>query len=371
MPLPDNAPEKWELDEHTKVKHQILEKYMRTWIQKLSSTNEKMGYIDCFAGKGIYNNGEPGSPIIVMKTAQEKINQLPNLKKFNCTFIENNQENYKTLTKEVFKCKIDCPDVECNPIRGDFDQEITSFLDQYEGKYMIPVLFFIDPFGWKGISFDDIKRILSHRFSEVLFVLMTYEIARWCESRFHEESLTKLYGGNEWKEATEYKGEKRHDALVQIYEDKLEHETDAKYVWSFGVNDSDMEKRTKYYIIHATHHIDGLRVMKNIMRKEGAGIFRYLGPHDDILKRQQRFDFFNLEGYVLEHFKSQSISFDDLCNELYPIRRHQISKYIEQDYRKALKNLRAQGKIKVDPVTSTTERGLQKDDFIHFPRART
>lgn len=366
-PLPDNSPEKWELDEHTKVKHQILEKYFRTWIQKLSSRNSTLAYFDCFAGKGVYNNGEPGSPIIVMKAAQEKIDQLPNLKKFICSFIENNKENYDVLTQEVLKCKLDCPDVESNIILGDFQSTITEFLDDYEGKLMIPILYFIDPFGWKGISFNVINRILTHRFSEILFVLMTYEIARWCESSLHEDSLKMLYGGDEWKEAKKYIVEKRHEALVQIYEDKIKNETDASYVWSFGVNDSNMMKRTKYYIIYATHHIDGLRIMKNIMRTQGAGIFRYLGPQDDVLKRQQRFDFFNLESYLLEHFSKRSISFSELCNELYPISRHKISSYIEQDFRNALKKLRSQGKISVKPVTSKTNKGLQRDDLIHFP----
>jgi len=364
---PDNAPEKWELEEHTKVKHQILEKYIRSWISILSSRNEKMGYFDCFAGRGVYNNGEPGSPIIVMNAAQEQIDRLSNLKKFNCAFIENNKGNFVSLEEEVTKYKLNCNDIECSALHGDFDKVITDFLDQYEGKFMIPVLYFIDPFGWKGISFDDIKRILSHRFSEVLFVLMTYEMARWCESPYHAESLTELFGGDEWKEATKYKEERRHQALVQIYEDKLQNDTDAKFVWSFGVNDSDMEKRTKYYIVHATHHIKGLRVMKNIMRKEGSGIFRYLGPEDDILKRQQRFDFFDFERYLLDYFQGRVVTFDDICDELYPVSRHQISKYIDTDYRKALKILRKDGKIRVDSVTSKTPRGLQGKDLVYFP----
>jgi len=366
-PLPDNSPEKWELEEHTKVKHQILEKYIRTWIQKLSSTNKRLGYFDCFAGRGVYNSGEPGSPIIVMKSAQEKINQLGNLKKFVCVFIENNKENHEALKNEVLICKNDCPDVDCHVILGDFETIITDFLDEYKNKFMIPILYFIDPFGWKGISFEVIDRILTHRFSEILFVLMTYEIARWCESPLHEDSLTMLYGGKEWKQATKYKGEKRHEALVQIYEKKIKDETDAKFVWSFGVNDPDMKHRTKYYIVHATHHIDGLKVMKNIMRKQGSGIFRYLGPEDDVFKYQQRFDIFNLEDYLLSYFQGRTISFNEICNELYPISRHDVSQYIDQDFRKSLKKLRSEGLIQVDPITSKTYRGLGGDDIIHFP----
>jgi three-Cys-motif partner protein len=367
MPRPDNDPEKWELDEHTKVKHEILEKYFKAWIQILSSSYNKIGYFDCFAGRGVYNNGEPGSPIIVMKAAQEKIDQLAGLQKALCAFIENNEDNFQVLVNEISQCNEECKDVQCETYNDDFANVIRTFLNESEGKSLIPVLFFIDPFGWKGISFEDIQRILSHRYSEILFVLMTYEIARWSSSPYHEESLTELYGGDEWKEATKYDGEKRHEALVQIYENKLKKDTDATFIWSFRVNDSDMHRRTKYYIIHATHHIKGLRVMKNIMRNQGAGIFAYLGPEDDILRKQQRFNFFNLGDFLLASFKGRSVTFDDLCDELYPITRHKVSEYIDKDFRSALKDLEKNGQVQITRVHSKRT-GLNKTDIIHFPK---
>ena len=87
MTLPDDTLEKWVYKEHTKVKHEILSKYITGWI-KILGTFHKLYIFDCFAGRGVYNNGEPGSPILVMKAAQEKIDQLPRLKKAQCVFIE-------------------------------------------------------------------------------------------------------------------------------------------------------------------------------------------------------------------------------------------------------------------------------------------
>jgi len=367
MPLPDNAPEKWELYEHTKVKHQILEKYIKAWFSILGSFNSRLGYFDCFAGRGIYTDGEPGSPIIVMKAAQEQMNKINNkVKKFLCAFIENNPDNYDSLKKQINHFKSECPDCECFTEFGDFDDVINNFLDETEDKKLIPALFFIDPFGWSGIPFSTIQRILTHRFSEIIFVLMTYEMARFLKSKPHENSLTTLFGGNEWKQALRFTGEARHKAIVQLYWEKIKTDTKAQFVWSFRVNDSEMKKRTKYYIIHACHNIKGLRVMKNLMRKAGSGVFEYLGPEDDVLKYQARFDFYDLESYLLDHFKGRVISFDGTCDELYPITDHPVSTYVDSDFRNALKNLEKVGKIQVYRKTSKTDKGLGGKDLIDF-----
>jgi three-Cys-motif partner protein len=366
MPLPDNNPEKWELEEHTKVKHQLLEKYLRAWISVVGSFRDTLGYFDCFAGRGEYNDGSIGSPVIVMKAAQELIDKVGKVKKFLCTFIENNPENYESLKNVVSRAQKTCKDVECHTYNRDFQEVITDYLDYYEDKTMVPCLYFIDPFGWSGVPFHVVKRILEHRYSEIIFVFMTYEIARFCSSKMHENSLNELFGNDQWKMAQQYSGEKRHDALVQIYEQLLENETDAEYVWSFRVNDSEMRKRTKYYIIHASHDIKGLRVMKPIMRKQGSGIFEYLGPEDDVLRTQTRFETFNLEHFLLEYFSGRTISFDDLCNELYPISRHPVSKYIDSDYRNSLKKMEKNRAITINRIYSK-KTGLNKTDSLIFP----
>jgi len=365
---PDNAPEKWVLNEHTKVKHIILEKYLRSWLTILGSFRTQLAYFDCFAGRGVYINGEPGSPIIVMRAAQEQINKTRNkLREVICFFIENNTDNFKSLKKEIEKNTKYCPDCKCYPIFGDFNNVIIDFLNKSDREDMIPSLFFIDPFGWKGIPFTTIQRILKYRYNEIIFVLMTYEIARFISSQPHENSLTELYGGEEWRSALKYTGEKRHKALVQIYREKLKTVSDKIYVWSFRVNDSQMKKRTKYYVIHVCHNVKGLRVMKDIMRKAGSGIFEYLGPDDDVMKYQTRFDVFDLEKYLLNHFKGRHLSFDDLCNELYPITEPPISNYVESDFRNALKRLEHNGRIRVKRVSSKTNRGLRGRDLLYFP----
>ena len=55
-----------EYREQTRVKHEILEKYLRAYLHVLKRWNDNLLFIDGFAGPGAYqNNGssQPGSPI--------------------------------------------------------------------------------------------------------------------------------------------------------------------------------------------------------------------------------------------------------------------------------------------------------------------
>ena len=70
---------------------------------------------------------------------------------------------------------------------------------------------------------------------------------------------------------------------------------------------------------------------------------------------------------MLEKFIGKEIAFSDLCDNLYP---DPICYYfIERDFRQAGKELRSEGRIRVVPVTSKTERGLNDRDLLIFPAA--
>ena len=60
------APRKtvWELEPHTRAKHEILRRYLQAWMVILSQGRfPEILYIDGFAGPGEYAGGETGSPI--------------------------------------------------------------------------------------------------------------------------------------------------------------------------------------------------------------------------------------------------------------------------------------------------------------------
>jgi three-Cys-motif partner protein len=59
----------WELRPHTEAKHQLLTGYLKAWFPILSRWNDRIMFLDGFAGPGIYKGDtpdalpKPGSPI--------------------------------------------------------------------------------------------------------------------------------------------------------------------------------------------------------------------------------------------------------------------------------------------------------------------
>jgi three-Cys-motif partner protein len=52
----------------SEIKDQLLGCYLTPYFQKLLMTGKPLFYVDCFAGKGKFDDGNPGSPIIALQT---------------------------------------------------------------------------------------------------------------------------------------------------------------------------------------------------------------------------------------------------------------------------------------------------------------
>ena len=59
----------WEIDPHTKAKHEILCRYLKAWFPILNLWNNRIVYIDGFCGPGRYKGGDRGSPLIALDVA--------------------------------------------------------------------------------------------------------------------------------------------------------------------------------------------------------------------------------------------------------------------------------------------------------------
>jgi hypothetical protein len=66
----------WKLDPHTVAKHEILRRYLQRWFPILESSHSKVIYIDGFCGPGRYEDGEQGSPLVVLDLAVNHAKKL-------------------------------------------------------------------------------------------------------------------------------------------------------------------------------------------------------------------------------------------------------------------------------------------------------
>jgi three-Cys-motif partner protein len=70
----------WPREEHTKAKHKLLLAFFNKWVSIHSNTFAQRGGLvrvyDGFAGPGVYDGGESGSPLILMRALCTNANLL-------------------------------------------------------------------------------------------------------------------------------------------------------------------------------------------------------------------------------------------------------------------------------------------------------
>lgn len=367
----DSAPEKWEYREHTRVKHILLGKYLAAWIPIIGKWNPKICYFDGFAGRGEYLDGTLGSPIIALKVADKAANYFG---KLLCILIEKEEDNYKNLEAVLQREKSNIKNwnkIEIIKENDEFSNVIEGIFNHLEKEksVLIPSFFFVDPFGFSGIPFEVVKKILSNSKTEVFFTFMVRDIARFIEHPQLRDTFNVLFGIEEWKEAIQQSS--REKALIELYRKQLHETAGVKYSLCFRVSESEKLK-TLYYLIHATNNFKGHSIMKSIMFNQSAhGSFAYLGPKDIPERAQTRlFDIHDIEQlkkYLLEKFKGETITYDEIqekvCHPWYS-----EPPFIDKHFRQALKELEGKDKIKIERIKSRTARGLGGNDKVSFPQ---
>jgi len=382
MRYKDSTPEKWIYREHTRVKHELLKKYLYVWIIKLGKFHRKIIFFDGFAGRGEYIDEKTGkvltvgSPIIALRLADELLRyceekkRTPYFDKFLCIAVEKNEDNFKNLLAVINKEKKNLKfkeKIEILPINDEFANVVSKLVKEV-GVRIAPSFFFIDPFGFSGVPFEAVKDILSLPRTEIFFTFMTRDINRFLGLPQVEKHLNALYPTSEWKQIYQIQSwEERDRALLNLYVKSLKEIAGIKYVFPFRVY-MDEKYQTLYYLIHATNHFHGLKIMKDIMKKQGAsGNFAWLGPKESLYRHQQKlFDdtISSLKEYLLKIFKGKSKTFDEILEETY-----QDTRFVEKEYRQALKELEKEGRVNIIRVTSKTTKGLSGKDKIIFPKS--
>ena len=87
------------------VKDELFGCYFKPYVSKILHTHRPLVYVDCFAGKGKFEDGNDGSPLIALKIIDEcLLNTTMQNAQIEATFIDLNysgdlQENLKSYPK--------------------------------------------------------------------------------------------------------------------------------------------------------------------------------------------------------------------------------------------------------------------------------
>ena len=306
MPAPTTTT--WDLEAHSRAKHEILKRYLQAWVPILGqSAFSELVYIDGFAGPGRYSKGEDGSPVIALKAALDRPSNIK--PKMTFLFVERDRVRANMLKQVLGDLTLPGKFSACVAAGSTFEEAVTSFVNSRtrNGQRLPPTFAFIDPFGWSGVPFELVRRILSYPSCEVLITFMYEEINRFLGHPDQVSNFKSFFGSDEWEEIKqETDPRRRNRELHDHYLRQLRNCANTRYVRSFEMrNDRDV---TDYFLFYATNNLLGLKKMKEAMWKvDRSGEFKFSDATDPrqmvLFGTEPRLDV--LRDQIIERFRGR------------------------------------------------------------------
>ena len=333
----------WELEPHTRAKHEILRRYLEAWTTILASRFKAIAYVDGFAGPGIYSGGEEGSPIIALKAALPHRERITS--KILFLFVEKDIDRAEILKSEVGKIALPSHFRTLVAQGVSFEAGFREhLLDWYQarGKGLPPTFAFIDPFGWTEVPFTLVKEILSHESCEVLVNIMYEEINRFLSHPDQPNNFDQLFGTPRWREAAKVADTAKRRAIIHdLYLSQLKSVAGAKYVRSFEMRNK--KNATDYFLFFATNSKRGIEKMKEAMWKvDESGEFRFSDATNpaQVLLFEKQPNFGELRRQLLARFAGKTTTVGDI--EEFVLAE---TSFRETHYKKRLAELEEEGRL--------------------------
>jgi len=360
--------------EQSQVKAEIVEKYFDAWAGIITSTqdryqrDQRIGYVDLFAGPGRYKDGAVSTPLrVLMKAiANDKYAQ-----RLVTIFNDKDEANVRSLQESINEL----PNIERLKHPPEiWNEEVGDRLAQdFEKIDKVPILAFIDPWGYKGLSLRLVDAFLKDWGCDCIFFFNYSRINAGLSNPLVREHMSALFG-EERAEKLEIDLEpmpplEREATIVNELVLALKN-YGHRYVLPFCFK-NETGKRTTHHLIFVTKHFRGYKVMKEIMAqassKEAQGVANF--TYSPAASRRQGFLFElnrpldDLEGMLLTEFAGKNLT----AREIYE--NHSVDRpYIAKNYKQVLAKMEEEKKIVTQGRRS--KRGFADHIRVFFPRQR-
>ncbi len=218
---------------------------------------------------------------------------------------------------------------------------------------LVPTLFFVDPWGYKGLSLELIRSVLRNWGCDCIFFFNYNRINMGLSNTLVREHMNALFGETradalraqlEVMEPSE-----REMAIVEELAQALK-DMGGNYVLPFRFVDA-YGTRTSHHLVFVSKNVLGYTIMKEIMAAEssrteqGVPALEY-NPVDAryplLFELSRPLD--DLADILVAEFAGQTLTMQDVFE------RHQVGqRFIEKNYKDALRTLEEQGRITVHP----------------------
>jgi three-Cys-motif partner protein len=251
----------------SRIKDRVLGAYLPPYLRKLQRLPQPILVVDCFAGRGEFSDGTPGSPLII---CQEIKAHAPN--RATAYFVNKRPAHHEALSRTI-KSFTDAG------IATTILGQSQTFLEDLNRQLTNQSLFvYLDPFGIKGCTFNATKTLLQRDTATSTELLMTMSMpilhrlsarrrtatANPIINRFHA-LLDDVLGDVPWRAIMHdptLTSAQKEEIVIAAYCNQLRKYT--RYACSCPVRNRD-DERVKYYIVFASRHVHALCLMNDIM----------------------------------------------------------------------------------------------------------
>jgi three-Cys-motif partner protein len=335
------------------VKATIVAKYFDAWASVIVNTQkrdphqpQKIAYIDLFAGPGRYKDGSQSTPLKILQKAIGK----PDIRDRLVTFF-NDKDEAKALSLE--KAIAEIPEIETLKYQPQVNNEEVGeeIVKMFEGMTLVPTLFFVDPWGYKGLSLRLVNSVLKDWGCDCLFFFNYNRISMGMSNPMVKPHMDSLFG-EERADALRKKLESNNPPQreLMIVEELCQaiKSYGGSFTLPFRFRDAS-GNRTSHHLIFVSKNFRGYDIMKEIMAKESSGAeqgvpsFEY-SPADFLPKQSLLFQLSrpleDLQNTLLEAYAGRTLSMRMIYED------HSVdTPFISSNYKEALKNLENDGKI--------------------------
>lgn len=363
-PRPKRAPEVTPEDffkvaqPHSILKSEIVSKYIIGWaniiVRGLIKYNKdaKVYVVDLFSGPGQYEDGTKSTPLKVIEQALKDSDLIKNvIFRFN----DNSSEMIARLQGSVdaivgansFRYPIKYTTLDAE------SEEVASWFSRNASGKQLPMLVFIDPFGYKQISRELLKNMIRVPKSDILFFFNYKRINAALDNKQEHftSNMNKIFGEERVQiikaELDRAKPRERENIILNHLTESLK-EIGAVHVAPFGVVQEDAEN-TSHYIVGITKHPKGYELLKKVMRQhseigEQGQAFGY-NPASKARESQpslfgaqpDRIDL--LASRLSQEYKGRAMLFEQLYKT-----HHPKTEYTEAEYKHAVRRLLSSGR---------------------------
>lgn len=349
--MPENEVFFAEQSEQSSVKAKIVVDYFTAWSRVVKKHwPGDLGYIDLFCGPGEYRDHTPSAPVQIIRNV---LSDEGLSKRMLFAFNDKDENNIRHLRQVVNE--IDKNHQLSGRIQFLNETVESGFDNRINISNNIPVLSFVDPFGYKGLTLNLISKLIANNGSDCIFFFNYNRINMALSNTLFDDHLRKLFGDkrtDELKTRLAPLSTKDREPVVLSGLVEALHDGKNNYVLPFKFYGTE-QSRTSHFIIFVTKHPTACRIMKQIMytnsAKDADGVATFSledQKNFGMMKQLSMFDnkLQDLSKGLYEKYKGKKVLVGDICKD---IQCDFTNFYVEQNVKDALVILENERKLEV------------------------